>query len=289
LTEGFLNDLNRFVFFVALPVFIVQSMAEVQVPAGEALRLFAVLIVCTLFACCVAWGLTFLLGSKPESRGSVVQAAFRGNLAYGGIPVIVYSLAGHGNPLVSEKAVGTALLVFAPLTACYNFLAVICLQRGWDWKNPASWFSIFGSILKNPLIFACLFGYFLACFQISLPEALNSSMKILGGVALPIALLCIGGSFIRIDFGGRYRSIWIAVCVKLLILPVLAWFGCDLLGIVGYERRIVMIFAAAPTAVTSYTMAKEMGADSVVTSAAVALSTILAFFTLTFVLLFTEV
>jgi predicted permease len=283
LGEGFMADLNKLTFYVALPAFIIRSMTEVQVPAGPAFRLFLILLVCTVIAVLMAPALAWLLGARRASLGSVAQAAFRGNLAYGGLPILTYSLIGEV-PETKLMVLGLGLLVFAPLTASYNLLAVLCLQPGGSWRDLAGWGRTLRSIATNPLLISCLVGFGLALMNFRFPAPLHQALTALGGVALPVALLCIGGAFTHIRFEGRYRSIWVAVGVKLLVLPLLAWLGCEWFGVEGFERRIVLLFAAVPTAATAYTMAKEMGGDEIVTSAAIALSTVLAFITLTLVL-----
>lgn len=279
----FMADLNKLTFYVALPAFIVRSMTEVQVPVGPALRLFLLLLACTVTALLLAPVLARMIGARRSSLGSVAQAAFRGNLAYGGLPILTYSLVGE-DPETKLTVLGLGLLVFAPLTASYNLLAVLCLQPVGTLRDVAGWKRAVRSIVTNPLLISCVAGFGLAVVGFRFPAPLHQSLTALGGVALPVALLCIGGAFTHIRFGGRYRSIWVAVGVKLLVLPLLAWMGCEWLGVEGFERRIVLLFSAVPTAATAYTMAKEMGGDEVVTSGAIALSTLLAFITLTLVL-----
>jgi malate permease and related proteins len=283
----FIADMNKLGFYVALPAFIIQSLAEVQVPVGTTLRLFLLLLACTLAAGVLAWTFSWLLRTRGEARGSIIQAAFRSNLAFAGLPIITYSLAGLPE---AERlaAVGTALLVFAPLTACYNFLAVLCLQKipHDSSKLRSLWGELSRSILTNPLIIACLGGVILAVFGLRLPGPIDATLKALGGIAMPVALLCIGGSFKVVHLEGRQRAIWIGVLVKLVALPLLAWWGCELLGVTGLEKRIVLIFSGVPTAATAFTMAKQMGGDEVVTSASIMLSTILAAFTLLVILKF---
>jgi predicted permease len=281
----FIADMNKLGFYVALPAFILQSLAEVRVPAGTTLRLFLLLLGCTLAAGALAWGLSLLFRTRADARGSIIQASFRGNLAFAGLPIITYSLVGLPE---SERlaALGTALLVFAPLTACYNLLAVLCLQKipHDSAKLRSLWGEIIRSILTNPLIIACLGGVALAVFGLRLPGPIDTTLKALGGIAMPVALLCIGGSFQVIRLEDRHRAIGIGVLVKLIALPLLAWWACDLLGVTGLEKRIVLIFAGVPTAATAFTMAKQMGGDEIVTSASIMLSTVMAAVTLLVIL-----
>lgn len=283
LGEPFLTDLNKLSFWVALPAFIIRSISDVRIPLGEPMRLFLLLLACTIAAIFLGPLIAILIGARKTSLGSVAQAAFRGNLAFAGLPIINYSLTSLPDD-VRNQALGTALLVFGPLTASYNFLAIFCLQRIENWRDPRSYADLARSIATNPLLLSCLLGVAMAALNIRLPRPIDQTLAALGGVALPVALLCIGGAFVRINLGGRYRSIFAAVFVKIVILPTLAWLGCNWLNIEGLDRRIVMIFAGVPTASTAYTMAREMGGDALVTSAAVAVSTLVAFLSLTIIL-----
>lgn len=283
LGPGFIKDLNKLTFYVALPAFIFRSLTEVRAPTAEAMPLFLLLLGCTVVTLLLAPLLARVIGARAVSLGSVAQAAFRGNVAFAGLPVLAYSMTGE-SPELTAATLGTALLVFAPLTASYNFFAVLCLQGWGSLREPGALLRLGKSIVSNPLLLSCLGAFGLAVVGFEFPRAIHQSLTALGAVAMPVALLCIGGSFVKIQFHGRYRSIWVAVLCKVVLCPLVAWLGCLWFGITGLEERIVLVFAGVPTAATAYTMAKQLGGDEDVTSAAVALSTILAFFTLTIVL-----
>jgi malate permease and related proteins len=283
LGSEFIRELNKLTFYVALPAFIFRSMTEVRVPTAEAMPLFGILLACTVITMLAAPLIANFLGARSSSLGSVAQAAYRGNLAFAGLPILAYSVSGL-SPESAAETLGVGLLVFAPLTASYNFFAVLCLQGWGSLGRPGQVWALVRSILTNPLLISCLGGFCLALVGFEFPRPVHTALTALGAVAMPVALLCIGGSFLKIEFHGRYRSIWVAVLCKILLCPLLAALACWWFGITGLEKRIVLIFAAVPTAVTAFTMAKQMGGDEDVTSAAVALSTIFAFGTLTVVL-----
>lgn len=282
LGQPFMTDLNKLTYYVALPAFIVSNLAGVRLPVGESMRLFFLLLLLTLAAAGIAFVLGKLLAVRPASLGSVVQTAFRGNLAYAGLPVITYALAGKdANP----ETVGAALLVFAPLTAFYNVLGVVCLRPADSWKRPGSWKLVGAEILGNPLILACAAGFLLSFFSVPLPLVLTRALAMLGGAALPIALLCIGGAFISFRPSGHLTAVAVGAGVKVVLLPLMSWAACVWLDIQDVERLIVLVFSATPTAATAYVMAERLGGDKEVTSAIVAISTVVAMLSLTLVLL----
>jgi len=282
LGKPFMTDLNKLCYYVALPAFIISNLAGVRLPIGESMQLFALLFTLTLAAAGIAFGLGKLLAVHTASLGTVVHTAFRGNLAYAGLPVISYALAGRE---ATAETIGTALLVFAPLTAFYNILGVLCLRQADTWRRPGSWKLVGGEILSNPLILACAAGFLFSFFSFPLPLIFDRTLGMLGGAALPIALLCIGATFSTFHLSGHLTAIAVGAGVKVILLPLMSWMACIWLDIQDVERLIVLVFAATPTAATAYVMAERLGGDTEVTSAVIGISTILAMLSLTLVLL----
>ena len=60
-------------------------------PDAETWRLLAVLFAATLLITLMALGASTVWGMPAGARGTLMQSAFRGNLAYIGIPVLAYS------------------------------------------------------------------------------------------------------------------------------------------------------------------------------------------------------
>ncbi|MEO8205004.1 MAG: AEC family transporter [Chthoniobacterales bacterium] len=271
----FIADLNKLVFWVALPVLIFRDIAHAAAPSAQAGRVFFVLFLVTFLTLGFAWVGCRLFRFSPGTSGSVIQAAFRANLAYIGIPVLLYSMVNlSGAERTSPLA--TALIVMAPLTAVYNILAVVVFQMAQHRLSVNSIRSALINILLNPLIIACVCGSLFAYFSLTLPPFIDAAMAKLGDVAVPVALLCIGGSLMITSLKGRVTAVTMAALIKVALAPVLAYFLGRAFGLSGLDLRVLLIFAACPTAVASYTMARLSQADEVVASGAVALSTILS-------------
>ncbi len=52
-----------------------------------------------------------------------------------------------------------------------------------------------------------------------------------------------------------------AALLKVVVLPIIVYALCRMLGLGLPEQRIAMVLAAAPTAAAAFVMAKEMGGD----------------------------
>jgi predicted permease len=89
----FIADLNKLAFWVALPALLFRSSAHATAPSEQTWLLCGILFGATLLVAGLGYGLAVLLGLPAASRGTLSQSAFRGNLAYIGIPTLTYSLS----------------------------------------------------------------------------------------------------------------------------------------------------------------------------------------------------
>jgi predicted permease len=72
--------------------------------------------------------------------------------------------------------------------------------------------------------------------------------------------------------------------IKHLALPVLAWLLAKALHLDASQTAVLLIFAAMPTASSSYVLAARMGFNGPYVASLVTLSTVLAMFSLPFAL-----
>lgn len=287
----FFRGINRLVYWVALPALLLDKTSRPMESGAEAIRIFGLLATVT-FACVLLGYLATRLFRVPaRAVGAFVQGAFRGNLAYIGIPVVLFSL--DSAPVETAQIVGTAaVLALAPLIPIYNIIAVLVLVTGSPSceapRTPrANIAHIALNILTNPLLLACGAGLLLAFSDIMLPLFARRSLTATGQMALPLSLMAMGASLTIGSLNSRLPHVLGAACIKVLIAPLLGlligrWFGLD-----GLSLRAALIFLACPTAVASYVMAEQLGSDADLAAHIVLLSTLLAFPGLAMVLLLT--
>lgn len=268
LGRAFIADLNKLAFWVALPALLFRSAARAGFPGEPTWMLFGVLTLGTGVVIATAYAAWALLRFPVSSRGTLVQSAFRGNLAYIGIPILTLGLPAIGAPAGAFK---NAVVVMTLLMVLYNAAAVVVLQQG-NFRLRETVVSILG----NPLLVSGLAGLGFACSGLQLPVFADRTLELTGQAAVPIALLCIGGSLVGTRPAGRASEILTAALLKVAFLPaVVAGLGL-LAGFDHSEMRIALVLAACPTAAASYVMAERMGGDGELASGSIAASTFLA-------------
>ena len=273
LPDPFFKGINRFVFWFALPALLISriSVAELELPTLS--RIVLLLTAGTLLAMTLAWLVSRRLKLPAAQTGSFIQGSFRGNGAFIGLPVIVYSLGS-----LDPRAEMLGTVVLGPVVILFNILGVLILthyssnQKG----TGASIASFIGELVKNPLIAACAIGLALNLGNTALPRFLFRPLDLLGDTALPLVLMSIGASLEFERLRGAASPSLIASLIKVVAAPIFGFLLAGLFGLSQTERMIAIFYLAAPAAGMSYVMAEVMGNDGPLAGRIVALSTLLS-------------
>ena len=117
-------------------------------------------------------------------------------------------------------------------------------------------------IIKNPLIIASCLGILTLLLKIKIPTAIEKTISDVSKIATPLSLILLGASF-KFDNIKKYlKQTTIAVVGKTILTPCIILPICIMFGYRGVELSTLMIIFAAPTAISSFTMAQQMDSDS---------------------------
>ncbi len=270
LPEAFFASLNRLGFWVLLPSLLFCTISQAPAAAGRAgLRIGLLLCVCAAAVTVLAWAAARLLALPPPSARALMQAAMRGNLAYTALPVIIYAFGEHA------QASAAATFALAPTIPFYNFLAVLILTRPEGGGRTHLLLRTAAAVARNPLILGCAFGLLVRAAGWPFPVPLLKTVEALGRAALPCALLALGSDLTPERLRTNLRPASAATLLKLVCMPLLGLAIGRMVKMDGESLLIALLFLASPSAVTSYVMADQMGADKSLAGSAIALSTLL--------------
>ncbi|OGP55781.1 MAG: hypothetical protein A2V67_13700 [Deltaproteobacteria bacterium RBG_13_61_14] len=248
-TAASVEALSRLVFYVAVPCLLFDSIAKSEL--GQAFDSIVILSAWSLVAATA--GALYLAGRSlaPELRGTFVQGVFRSNLAFVGLPLCE---GAYGKEALAPAAIFLGLMV--PI---FNFFAVLVLLLPHHSGNSRQGLGTLGrSLALNPFIIGSGLGIVASAGQLQLPVALGTSVEWVGRIALPLALLALGGSLEFRRLQARTGLIALASALKLVLYPAL------FLGILVFFHRsglllkVPVILLATPTAVVSFITAREM-------------------------------
>ena len=267
--ETALNQFNSVAFrvFLATQLFknVYDSSVEDSFDAGLAVyMLVAVLLVTLLTALAVN-----RLEPLRERRGVMIQGIFRSNFVLLSLPLMQSLFGDAGSGMVS--------LMIALVVPLFNVLAVVVLETyaGKEKTDPKK---ILRGIVKNPLIDATVLALIVKLTGLDLyrVSAIKSVLGSVAGAATPLCLFILGASFSLHGLRGAARSLWITVAGRLLLVPTLTIAAAALLGFRGPALGVIMVCFGAPTAVSSYNMAREIGGDADLAAGIVVVTTALS-------------
>ncbi|MCB1773785.1 MAG: AEC family transporter [Gammaproteobacteria bacterium] len=264
LTDAFIEAGSRLVFNVLLPVLLFIIISKTRFEQTANLALIVVGVIGTLLAFAIMEVLAARLVKTPVNRGVVVQGAFRANL---GVIGLAYAVNAYG-----DIAMAASSLYLAIVTALYNVLAVITLDRSPTTRGSA--LRRLTAIGRNPLIIGIVAALPVAYFEIPIPGLVLQTGQYFAQMALPLALLCAGGSLslssLHLESGDAITGTLGKVLLSPLILTAVGY----VVGLRGMELGIVFLMASAPTAASSYPMARAMGGNASLAANIIVLSTI---------------
>jgi predicted permease len=141
------------------------------------------------------------------------------------------------------------------------------------------------AIVSNPLILACLAGIVYGRFGSGFPSFIDNSFALISMVALPLALISIGGSLTFQGVKEHLRFSLLASALKLVILPLIGFVLMSALEVEEFPMKVGMIFLALPASTAIYVLSSQLKSDTHLASSSIVVSTLLSFFSLSVVLL----
>ncbi len=271
--QGFLEPANRLVYYLAIPALIFRAIAKASLKTQFDVKVLGV----TLFAVVVifgfAWVVGFLLRLRLGQLGTFIQTTFHGNLGYIGLAVAFYFLGNEG--FVRASIMAGFLIILQ------NFLAVISLQFNSDNISIKKNKLIVLNILGNPVILSALAGILFSLSGFEMPLVIDRSLNILGGLALPMALLVIGASLSFALMQLKILCVISSSLLKLILLPGIGFMLYRMYGLSLQDYLPALILLASPTATVTYVMAREMKGDADFAVAAISTSTLISSVTFT--------
>jgi predicted permease len=264
--DNFIHTASALVFNVTMPTLLFLGILHADLHSALQPSLLIYFAIATLVGFAIAWG--WAIWRCPlEDRGIYTQGAFRGN---NGVIGLALAASMYGDYGISLGAILAGLVILL-----YNTLSSIVLAVYSPVIKSDPW-SIFKSVLCNPLIISVMAAVPFAWFQIGLPNWLETSGGYLAKMTLPLALICIGGTLSLAALRKSGEMALSASLVKMIGLPVLATLGAWLCGFRGPELGILFLYFASPTAAASFVMARQANGNHELAAAIIVITTLMA-------------
>lgn len=271
------HGLERLTYYVLFPVLLVQTLVKADLTTVPVAGVGGALLLSLLLMSLLCLALRPLL-ARCAVDGPAFTSIFQGATRWQTYVALAVSVNLYGDTGLALASV--AMVAIIPLV---NVFSVSVLAH-YASPEKQSVRAILMTVVRNPLIWACVIGLTLNILHLPLPRIWHEVADALGRSALAIGLLVTGAG---LQLAGMFRpslAASVAVFLKLVLMPVLAialalWFGLS-----GSNLAIVAVCSAVPASSSAYVLARQMGGDAPLLAQIITLQTILAAITMPIVI-----
>lgn len=257
-----LND--RLVYWVLMPALFFAKISTADLTGG--LGSYAAMLYAGFFAAtAMGWGLGLHLPAATAT--SLMQGSSRFN-TFVALAIAEALFGAHG---LQVAVLGSAVLV--PVV---NVVIVTVMTRRLGGTSR----SVLRGLVRNPLILSIGAGALFNIAGIGAVPVLHDMAQILGNAALPIMLLCVGANLKLRGLSGSKQIIALSMLGKFIVNPAVVIMAALMLGPDPMVAQVAVIFAALPTGVATYTLARELGGDAPLMAAIITVQTLISFVSL---------
>ena len=276
ITDSFTEIADWLVFKISLPVMLFLEVARSELSENLDVKLIVYLIISVTLTFFLVSVIVALAVKDKSKRGALIQGICRANIAILGVPLAVNMFGEPGG-----QAIAIAIPFVIVMFNTYSVIILSIFTENVDSKfNKRTLIGILKNIVTNPLIIGVVLGAVFMVLRIKLPTFADKTLSYISNLTTPLALISLGANFKTESLKGRIGYAVVGALGKTVIVPAIAITGAALIGFRGPSLGVVLISFGAPTAVTSYIMAKKMGNDHELSAQILLLSTFLCLITI---------
>lgn len=180
-----------------------------------------------------------------------------------------------GNP-IAEGVYGSIGLLYASI--------YLLPLRIINWSVGLSYYtesvdrkSLFKKVATHPCIVTVFIGLFLMITQIQMPAALSGTLSSLGACSTPFTMLLIGVILAEGNIMTMVNKSTVKFSIlRLILIPLVVFLGCKLVGIPDLVAGVSILLAAMPAGTTTAILAVKYNRDAEFGTQCVVLTTILS-------------
>jgi malonate transporter len=275
---GAVKDLSNLIFMLLAPALLFRSMSQVHVE-DLSFRPVAAYFLATglIFAGALAWHgfnrTSAVLALASTFSNTVMIGIALIGLAYGkdGMVVLLTLISLHSVVLLTSATLVLELAVARESAGAVRVPMVRTVGRA------------LRNAIIHPVPLPIVLGLLFAQTGLVLPAFLDRTLLLLGQAFSPVALVMVGITLAFTPFGTHWRGALAQALLKNVLHPALVLAIGWLLGVRGLPLTVMVVAAALPIGANVFLFSQRYKTSEELVTASVALSTLLALFTLTVV------
>jgi predicted permease len=266
------RTLSTAAVYVFTPCLVFTSLARTPLNLSAVGQLCTLHIWMTALLAILGWLLAWTQGWQSQRRNALLLTVLVQNAGNYGIPVSRFAFG--------ETATAIAVLYFALMQITANTLGIFLVAAGSTTPRQAC-----RGLLKVPLLYATGLAILAHTFSLDLPTPLSRAVELCASAAVPILLMVLGMQLTQLEVGKEIAPTALAVCLRLIIAPLLAIAITEVLGMQGLVRAVSITQWSVPTAVTTVALALQYECQPRYVAGVILITTLLSMATLPMLLI----
>jgi hypothetical protein len=274
------SGFEQVTYYVLIPGLVITTLAMADLAKVPIMTVGITLVTPVLIVTVALFAMRSLFASRFAIDGpaftSVLQGAVRWN------SFVAIALAGS---LFGKDGVALTAVAFAFLIPLVNVLSAYALVRHGSDAKPLTVKGLATGLIRNPFIWSTMVGLAISITGLPIPKSIAMFGDIVGRSALAAGLLLVGAGLDLRNLRRPGAGLWIAVILRLAVMPLLAGSIGQALGLSGVSLAVPVICASVPTAAAAYILARQNGGDAPLMASIITAQTLLAAITMPIMLL----
>lgn len=284
---GAIKDLSNLIFLLLTPALLFRTMSRVRVEQLDFAPVGAYFLAVILL-----FGATLLVHGFNRRAAVLALANTFSNTVMIGIALVGLMYGPAGLVILLTLISVHALVLLTGATVVLELAVAHEHKRGAKEldappsRHPVAtvWMALKNALL-HPVPLPIIAGLLFAQTGWVIPSVVDKPLELLATAFGPLALVLVGVTLANTPVGKHWRAALGLAGVKNLVHPVLVFGICRLLGVSGLPMTVMVLAAALPIGANVFLFSQRYEVAEELITASVAVSTVLALFTLTLVLL----
>ncbi|MEM6381592.1 MAG: AEC family transporter [Pseudomonadota bacterium] len=256
-TAGHVSGVERVTYVILFPTLLFSNLSVATFEGTTVWLLAAAMVMAQIVISVFSWWLFIKQVRAGSIDGPAATSAFQGAIRFNTYIALAIVFALEG-----ERGIQIASVPLAFIIITVNLFCVAILTRHGARPQDVPPPSMLRSIVTNPLIVACVAGLLINPFAIDWPMPVERVFDWFGAAAIALGLFAVGAGLKPISGQGSVRAIVWSNAIGLIAKPTLFIVLGLALALPGNMLAIGLMCMAAPTATSSFILARQLGGDA---------------------------
>jgi malonate transporter len=284
------EGLTRFMFYLAIPAMLFQSMSSTNLPTDIPWKFICAFYIPSLIVFLTAMIVSglFFHWRKDEQGIAGVCSAYS-NMVLLGLPLL---LAAFG-----ERATLPLFILLAPQSLLLFPTTILAVEaygehtpknkalgKDGSLSNTSRKFATVKKLFVNPIIISLGLGVSANIGGWHIPDALTDALRMTGKAAPACALTALGVSLAQYKFQRVEIDSLVLALLKNILHPVLVFLACGLFEVELFWTQVAVFLAAMPCGINAFIFASNYEIKTKNVTQSIVLSTVISIATASFLL-----